>query len=244
MNDFIKFKNRIYSFQQDSLPNDGRELEVNLKIKDKVDKNGELKQFYGDTVVFELDENEKSKLLNLQDILYNKCKEYFAVRLPKSTFHMTLHDFNSSVNCIDLSSKMKETEVSISKIFKDLSELQENTMIKMKSTYAFNMVNTSIVLGLEPVNEYEYDKLMFLYNRFEQVKKLDYPLTPHITLAYYKDKNVNLENIEKLKEAIKEINSIETCLNLSLENLCYEHFVSMSNYQTIFYVSGPQNNAS
>lgn len=235
MSDFLEFKNRIYSFEPNSFSDDLKKIEVNVNLKDKVTSDGEFKQFYGDTVVFELTESEKAILTNYQDMLYDNCGECFAERLPKSTFHMTLHDLNNSVNYTNIQKEMEESKAKVSKIFKELIDTQGNTTIKLKSSYAFNMVNTSIVLGLEPVNEEEYDKLMLLYNKFEQVKKLGYPLTPHITLAYYRHKNIELDSINKLKEVIKEINSSEMVIDLKLENLCYQYFTNMKDYDSVFY---------
>lgn len=47
-----------------------QEFVVNPKIADKINGNGIIRGFYGDTVVFELSEDEKNLIARVQDILY------------------------------------------------------------------------------------------------------------------------------------------------------------------------------
>ena len=103
----------------------------------------------------------------------------------------------------------------------------------MKSKYIFNMVNTSLVLGLFPVNEEEYDKLMKLYSLFDEVKELSYPLTPHITLAYYNVNGFPVESAKKLESVVRELNACELEIELDVRDLYYQKFRSMNDYVNI-----------
>lgn len=76
-------------------------------------------------------------------------------------------------------------------------------------------------MGLYPVNEEEYNKLMELYYLFEDVKKLDYPLTPHITLAYYNINGFDMEAARKLERIVQELNANEIEIELDTKDLFY-----------------------
>ncbi|MBE6053248.1 MAG: hypothetical protein E7212_04915 [Clostridium sartagoforme] len=237
MENFLEFKNRIYSFQKNSISDNLQEFIVNPKIEDKVDINGSIKEFYGDTVVFELSKREKNLISKLQDILYANCNEYLSERLPSETFHMTLHDLNSNSNYKFIEDILIKSENDVKNVFDEISNINNNEPIIMKKSYIFNLVNTSIVLGLEPIDHESYSRLMCLYNKFEEVKELTYPLTPHITLAYFKDKNIDYIGIEILRKTIEEMNKYEVEINLKLRNLSYKYFYSMKKYKTILNIN-------
>ena len=102
----------------------------------------------------------------------------------------------------------------------------------MKPKYVFNMVNTSLVLGLYPINETEFAKIMDLYNLVDNVKTLPYPFTPHITLGYYNIKGFNVQSAKKLESLVSEINqtSLDMEIELDVQNLFYQKFVNMNKY--------------
>ena len=104
----------------------------------------------------------------------------------------------------------------------------------MKSKYIFNMVNTSLVLGLYPADEDEYRGLMELYYIFDSVKELSYPLTPHITLAYYNINGFDLQAAEVLEDTVNRLNNNEFELELNVHYLYYQRFTSMNDYINIF----------
>jgi hypothetical protein len=97
------------------------------------------------------------------------------------------------------------------------------------------MVSNSLVLGLYPADELEYNKLMELYEAINKVKTLDYPLTPHITLAYYNVHGFTEESARKLEQLIGEWNQrIENMeIELNTGNLYYQKFVNMNRYINI-----------
>lgn len=237
MESFIEFKNRIYSFEKTSILDSLQELVVNLGVADKVNFDGSIKEFYGDTVVFELSESEKKLISMLQDILYSNCNKYLSERLPISTLHMTLHDLNNNSNYKVIEDTIIKGRNKMNNIFHRLSNINQQEAIKMKKSYVFNLVNTSIVLGLEPIDDDNYNRLIYLYNKFEEVKKLDYPLTPHITLAYFRNKDIDYVGIEILKRTIEEMNKYKLEINLELKNLSYKYFYSMIEYKKVLNIS-------
>ena len=99
------------------------------------------------------------------------------------------------------------------------------------------MVNTSLVLGLYPADEEEYEKLMKLYSLFDEVKELGYPLTPHITLAYYNVNGFSVESARKLEKVIADLSECELEVVLDVKELYYQKFRSMNDYINIFSMS-------
>ena len=232
METYAEFSDRINSFQFKELKLGDGDFTVNPSVLKKVDNSNKFNNFYGDTVVFDLDKNTKDIISNIVDELYKNTEECFCERLIPSTFHMTLHDLNNSSNLDEISADMIKTEA----VIKDklhYKPIQKHT-ITMQTGYIFNMVNTSIVLGLFPFNETEYNKLMKLYNYVDDIKALPYPLTPHITLAYYNRNGFSKENCKKLEKIVNKLNKSSFEIILSTDKLTYQNFTTMNNYKNIF----------
>ena len=81
---------------------------------------------------------------------------------------------------------------------------------------------------------------MYLYYIFDDVKKLGYPLTPHITLSYYNVDGFSTESARKLENIVKELNENEMEIEIELDTkeLFYQKFVSMNDYINIFSMAG------
>ena len=60
---------------------------------------------------------------------------------------------------------------------------------------------------------------------------LPYPMTPHITLAYYRKDGFSHEYAEKLTKQIAALNRQPIEITLQTERLYYQHFQSMNSYQ-------------
>ena len=76
---------------------------------------------------------------------------------------------------------------------------------------------------------------MNLYEMFNEVKKLNYPLTPHITLAYYNVHGFHSEIARKLEALVYKLNDLEMEfeIEISTQNLYYQKFITMNDYITI-----------
>jgi 2'-5' RNA ligase len=164
------------------------------------------------------------------DEVYEAASGCFAERLDNQTLHMTLHDLSNSKSLCDVKDAMKEN---LSKIRDRLDEFQE-CRIRMKTNCIFNMVNTSLVMGLVPVDENEHNKLMRLWNIIDGVKKSPYPLTPHITLGYYNVHGFSAEDIRRLEKIVSELNRRgKIYITLDTEKLFYQRFKSMNKYENV-----------
>lgn len=229
---------RINSFEKRKIYLGDDYFRGNASIALKVNKNNGFQPFYGDTVVFNLDDSTKNKLARIEDSIYAIAPECFCERLVPNTFHMTLHDLSNSPVLENIAVELFENEL------KAVKKAEKITMqkIKMRSKYIFNMVNTSLVLGLYPVNEEEYNKLMELYYLFDDVKKLDYPLTPHITLGYYNVNGFSVESARRLENIVQEQNTNRMEIELDTKELFYQKFVSMNEYINIFNLAWIKNN--
>lgn len=180
----FEFRQRTQGFSANSLPGVGA-FGTNPGLTVKVDDNGRMKPYVGNTMVFLLTEECKVRLSCIQEELYYCCGEMLADRLHPDTFHMTLHDLVNGVPGLGL---WKEARIAAEEAELLLEQLRAKYTepVHMRSTWLFNMVNTSVVLGLEPADEASCFLLMTLYEHFEKIVRLGYKMTPHITLAYYK----------------------------------------------------------
>lgn len=231
METYAEFLNRINSFEKSEVYYGNEYFYGNPSIVQKVDMDNKFKPFYGDTVVFNLDDNTKETLSKYVEQLYQFAPECFCDKLISSTFHMTLHDLSNSPNLYEVAAEVFENEL---KVVEKLCETKKYKTIKMKSKYIFNMVGTSLVMGLYPVDEGEYYKLMELYYLFDDVKSLGYPLTPHITLGYYNVHGFHTESARALENIVRELNNKEEIeIELDIENLYYQKFRSMNDYINI-----------
>lgn len=231
MENYKDFLNRINSFEKETLYLGDDDFQVNSGVLAKV-SNNKFANFYGDTVVFNLDNSTKSKLAEITEKLHSFAGECFCEKLKESTFHITLHDLNNSPVLQDISTDISKSEINLKKTLQN-NPIKSQT-IRMKTSYIFNMVNTSIVLGLYPADNVEYNKLITLYNLVDKIKVLPYPLTPHITLAYYNQNGFSKNSARKLESIVNKLNKEQFEIPLSTKNLVYQKFTSMNNYIDIF----------
>lgn len=226
----MKFLSRINTFEK-SIPFFGSDAftpDINLKAKVE---NNLFKKFYGDTMVFLPDEVTVERLFKIQNHLYFYLPQCFAERLLPETFHMTLHDLNNSQDIAAIKNELIADEERIALILKEYSE--QNITVEMKSHNIFNMVDTSLVLGVLPQNKREYEKLITLYRLFDEIKPLPYPFTPHITIAYFSDYGFTEADSEKLCRVVELLNRDRFSFTLCTKRLVYQHFTDMNNFKTI-----------
>lgn len=228
METFKEFTDRINSFQKKELNLGGKDFAVSPSVAHKVNADNTFKDFYGDTVVFDLDDKTKTELTEYTDLLYNVAPQCFCERLVPHTFHVTLHDLSNSTILSEVAEQVFFNELKILQLKNELQKLKP-AKIKLKSTYIFNMVNTSLVLGLSPAAEKDYNAIMGLYSIIDGVKKLPYPFTPHITLAYYNANGFDATAAKSLESIVNKINA-KIDMELALTDLYYQKFTSMNDY--------------
>lgn len=230
METYQEFLDRIYSFEKKEIHYGDSYFHGNPSISLKVNKDNSFQNFYGDTIVFALADAVKEALSRIVETLYQSAPECFCERLVPDTFHVTLHDLGNSSVLRDVAKEVFENELNVIRQ-KQTGAIQKlaNTSIRLKSTYLFNMVDTSLVLGLFPADEDTYHRLMGLYSMFDSVKKLNYPFTPHITLAYYNVHGFDSHAARILENTVNELNQ-KIDIELNVHSLYYQKFKSMNEY--------------
>ncbi len=207
-----------------SLPDEG-DFVTNPNLEKKVSPDGRLLPYYGNTVIYLFEEEETKALADVRDGLYRAAPFLLAEPLRTDTLHMTLHDLvNAPVRSEELTRRMSDA---CGKARELLKEWQNRPAVRMHATCSFNMVNTSIVLGLKPSDEESARQLDEAYCRLESVVPLGYALTPHVTLAYYRPGRYGQEALWHLKNALGKV---ELDLLLRPERLVLCEFTSMNDY--------------
>ena len=193
-------------------------------LRDKVNSQGKLLPFPGNTVVFLLDSDTKVALQGVQNRLHDLCGDILAEPLKMSTFHMTLHDLANG-------ELLPQQEEMAAQAKAALDEIRASKLppIPMKATWTFNMVSTSIVLGLEPEGKEAWARLDGLYERFQQIRPLSYALTPHITMAYFRPGVY--EDTAALAQAV---GPVDLKVELDIKNLVLQNFDHMNAYYTVY----------
>lgn len=218
--------NLLEDYISRSLPEQG-EFQTNPNLLKKVDWDGNFLPFYGNTVVFLLDDGVKEGLRMLQEQLQDAAGWMLSQPLSPDTFHMTLHDLvNGTEKTPDLCQRMEGTEQKAKALQAQWANMPP---LRMKTTWLFNMVNTSIVLGLAPVEEETALRLDTMYTALEAVVPLGYGLTPHITMAYFRPGSYSAAQLQVLRNVLCPI---ELELQLDLSKLVHQRFSDMNHYTT------------
>lgn len=222
-----EFHARVDGFQHDSLPHDGH-LTTKPLLVEKVAPDGGMCPFFGNTMIFDLPKDVQLTIARMQLILHHRCGGMLAQPLTPDTLHLTLHDLLNGVDASALAEGVARTGAQAKGI---LCELQGEAPVRLTSTVAFNMTCGSVALGFAPDTEADCAAIMGMHARFQQVVALDYPLTPHVTLAYFKPGHYGPEAVSALAEALREINALPPVrLTLDVAALHYYRFEDMNTY--------------
>jgi len=214
---------------------------VPQSLSTKVDFHGNLKPYFGDTVVLKLKERDKIRLSKFQESLLEDLADLFAEPLDPAYFHITLHDLNSSTDEFSLTTVMDENRLKCEKIFKEVaSYFKKNpqySTVTLKPLYIYPCCNISIVAGFTPLTDHDFRIIMNLYNLFDEVRYLDYWLRLHATLCYFKPRELTGEEIRNLYNKLKNLSMEDFTVKLNLWELAYERFFSMNRYSDVFLLS-------
>ena len=97
-----------------------------------------------------------------------------------------------------------------------------------------NILNISLVLVFIPADDVEYLKLMTVYRLFDGIRILGYKYSPHVTLGYFNVNGFDVTSVTRLENLVNELNEESFEMVISTEDLFYQHFTSMNDYQNIF----------
>lgn len=228
MESLQQFKERINLFQVRSVPPE-RIFGLPSNLSEKVTPGtGELKPFYGNTIAYFLDKPALDLIDRITDLLYDKLAEGLAERLPLDMAHLTLHDLHASVT-LDAVEALISTNAS--RVSELVEKAREVGTIKMVCTTVFNLMNTSVVIGLSAATEHDHHKLMQARSLFDEIVPSG-TFTPHITVAYYRPEAPVPLNPETLAATLEQLTLVLADFELELrpEHLYELKFDSMANY--------------
>ena len=222
------FRVRTGGFIWDSLPHGGG-METSPGLPQKVCPDGRMAPFGGNTVVFPLPEPARQEIGLIQDRLYQTCAPALAEPLAVSSFHITLHDLLSGAP--DQALRRRIDSVRAPALARVRRIAEAGGTVRLHSTALFNMVNTSMVLGFAPVDEESCRRLMACYEQLQEVVPLNYPLTPHVTVAYFRPGTISAEMVGALRGVVEETGCREGILvELSMKTVEYQLFSDMNHY--------------
>lgn len=205
-----------------------RAFETNQNLAQKVERRS-LKPFYGNTIVFALDDAQKKLLSQYQKELYRVAGWMLADPLEQDTFHMTLHDLvNGPELTQELADRIEEARIEAEPL---IQLWRSGPDLPMETTWLFNMVNTSVVIGLAPKDQETRERLSWMYRELNRIVPLGHKLTPHITMAYYAPGVYTSYDLNCLRFAFREV---KEDITLKMENLVLQNFTDMNSYHTVF----------
>lgn len=229
METLTEFHARVDGFTHDSLPHDGW-LATKPLLVEKVAPDGTLLPFFGNTVIFDLPADVQLSIARMQLLLHHRCSFMLAQPLAPATLHMTLHDLLNGVDESALAEPVRRTGAQAEAVLKDLRSAGIPPL-RLTATAAFNMTNGSVCLGFAPDTEADCAAIMGIHARFQDVVALNYPLTPHVTLAYYKPGSYDPDAVAALSSALAEINALPK-VQIAVDAAClhYYRFTDMNTY--------------
>ncbi len=206
----------------------------------KVNPDGSYAPFQGSTVVFRPEKKCFRIIQVMMRVLYFKLEGtgMLASPLPDEAIHMTLHDLVSPEMCS--SGRTEEYDYDVAQsirraadIIDDIRREYAGRKITMVSDRIVNMVSKSLVLMLRPQTEEDYELLIELYRRFDDIQSLPYPLTPHITLAYFKPGMIDGDKLSEALESAQINPDNAPVFEFYPEGLTAQSFLDMQSYQDI-----------
>ncbi len=199
-------------------------------LKSKVDEEGHLKTFRGETAVFRLPDNLKDALVDVQNELYAAAGRMLMKKpLSRESLHMTLHDLWNEGDVKDFASPPYEADEVcriIDSIRRDFPQ-----KIMMRAIVPMSMVETSVVMGLVPASEVDGWCLAEMHRRISAIYPRNYGLTPHITLTYYRPGEYEVDVWTRLRDSFRVKGY---AFPLYTKDLVFQRFCDMENYETIY----------
>lgn len=208
----------------------------------KVGPDGSYIPFAGSTVVFRPGKRCLRVVRLMQRVLHGGLEgmDILASPLPASTIHMTLHDLISPEMCVsdpeDGNGYGIEVANSLNRAAAAVEEIRKTyagRKITMVSDRIVNMVSKSLVLMLKPRTEQDYELLLEWYHRFDGIQKLPYPLTPHITLAYFRPGMLDGESLGRAVDAAQISPGNAPVFEFDPLGLTAQYFRDMQTYLDI-----------
>lgn len=194
------------------------------QVRDKVAADGSYRPFWGDTMLFFLDNEACRALDDARQTLYGAGLP-LSRPLNAAQFHMTLHDLDHTMGC------ERRWEATRQAAEAALDRL-ENGTVTLQPVHVFPMMNTSIVVGYRPATEADYRLLSDWFAAFEPLFPVGQP-TFHVTLAYFLPDDAGRMETALLSQSIAAADRMPLpTLRLTKDQLVYQRFLDMDQYFT------------
>lgn len=205
----------------------------------KVHSMGDLRPFFGDTLVFPLDEAGREACASLQDRLAAGLEGMFAAPLDPRALHVTLHDLSNGNRMPRVEREVEANAERCRRIFRQVREVLERqpdlAEIRLEPVRLFNCLNISVLLGYAPASDRDFRLLLNLHEAFDEVRALETWLRPHVTLAYFRPRVPTWSEVEELSRRCATLGPLPS-LRLDARELAYQTFEDMNRYTTRFTV--------
>ena len=220
----------------DYFTSSGVQWNIPQGLHQKISETGIIKPFFGNTVVFNLDDKTKKKLLTFQEQAQSSL-DFLASPLSYENFHITLHDLFAHQDKDLIVKDLEKSDAKIQVVFEELrtyiSGHPQFRYINLKAYQILPSVNTSLVVTFIPCDDQSYRSLFNLYSLFDPIKDLSYFLRPHLTLDYFTPSVLSQDQLSHLKDYLLFVNNKKLFnVKLDLHKLIYQYFDSMDDYRT------------
>ena len=226
-----EFDERTGSFQTDSVPYEPV-FALPPSLEEKVaPRSGSLRPFHGNTVAYFLDDRVRDLVGSIASSLHARFGESLSLPLPVEMAHVTLHDLHASP---DRDQVRPLVEASSARASALVARARGIGPIRTVATAVFNMMNTSVVIGVRAVDEEEHRKLLTARGLFDEVVPSG-PFTPHITLAYYRPAMPVPLPPDEFRDALAQLTGrvADVPVALAPERLHALRFDSMGDYWAV-----------
>ncbi|WP_235931475.1 hypothetical protein [Actinomyces respiraculi] len=226
-----EFDARVELFQTNSVP-DEAEFGLPESLQKKVSpRDGVLLPFHGATVAYFLDGQARELVGMLADDLHAQFGGSLSVPLPLAMAHVTLHDLHASPELRTVRQMMMNSAKPVADL---VAQARDIGSIQTTCTAVFNMMNTSVVIGVRAADEGEHRKLFAARALFDTLVPSG-PFTPHITIAYYRPAAPTPLSPNEFRQALSACTAKVhgKPVLLAPERLHALHFDSMGNYWVV-----------
>lgn len=178
---------RVCGFQRDSVP-DESPFGYPPGLAQKVDPaTGSFKGFFGSTVIARVSPQDAAWMGRICADLYEAMGGALAERLCRETLHLTICDLWSSPVAEQVSGRALEAIPPVSAV---VSRARGGQDMAFTVNAVFNLMNTSVCLGLVPASRDDHEAVMSIRRSLADLVPVP-AFTPHITLAYYRGDSGN-----------------------------------------------------
>ena len=164
----------------------------------------------------------------MKDMVYEQLEEshMLADPLPASSLHMTVHEMAAP------GGDVRESLETAQRITEEIRRVYAGRRIVLHADRIVNMLSGSLALLLEPEGEEDWNILTDIYRRYDRVVPLPYPLTPHITLAYFRP---GMLDGDRLGEAVRymQVEGEKLDFAFDMDSLTVQRYTDLTDFRDV-----------